>query len=67
MRRVILPFVACLAVPHISTLSHTRHDFQEEVTHHAACRVLGLVTCSGPVNGLESLLRGRPTWLMFHN
>ena len=31
MRRVILSSVTCLAVPYISTLSHRRHDFRENV------------------------------------
>ena len=28
MRRIILPFVACLVLPYFSTLSHKRHDFR---------------------------------------
>jgi hypothetical protein len=27
MRRIILPSVACLTVPHFPKLSHKRHDF----------------------------------------
>ena len=32
MRRIILPSVACLAIPYLSTLSHKRNDFGEKVT-----------------------------------
>jgi hypothetical protein len=37
MRRIILSSVACLALQHFSTLSHTRHDFREKVIEYKIC------------------------------
>ena len=37
MRRIILSSVACLDVPHFSTLSHRLKDFREKLTEHEKC------------------------------
>jgi hypothetical protein len=37
MRRIILPSVACLAVPYSSTLSHKQYDFREIFIEHKMC------------------------------
>jgi hypothetical protein len=34
MRRIILSSVACVVLPHLSTLLHIQHDFQENFTEH---------------------------------
>jgi hypothetical protein len=34
MRHIVLPFVASLASPNFSSLSHKRHDFREKVTEN---------------------------------
>ena len=40
MHLIILAFLACLAVPYFSTLSHKRYDFREKVPEHKIFDVL---------------------------
>jgi len=37
MRCIILTSEACLAVPYLSTISHKRYGFRENVTEHKMC------------------------------
>jgi hypothetical protein len=40
MRRIILSFVACLAVPYFSALSPEWQDFRENVTENEVCALI---------------------------
>jgi hypothetical protein len=40
MRSIILPSVACLALPYFSTLSHNQHDFREKVIERKVCALI---------------------------
>jgi hypothetical protein len=40
MRRILLPCMACKALPYPSTLSHKRYDFRSKVTEHKACDLI---------------------------
>jgi hypothetical protein len=44
MRRIILSSVACLALPHFSTLSHKRLDFRENVIENKMCVLIFTTT-----------------------
>jgi hypothetical protein len=37
MRRIIYSSVPCLFVPYLTTLSHKRHEFRDEVIEHKMC------------------------------
>jgi hypothetical protein len=37
MRHILLSFVASLAPPHFSALSHKRHEFLQKVIQHRIC------------------------------
>ena len=46
MCRVILFYVACLALPYFPTLSHKRHDLQKKVFEHTTCVLILSTTLS---------------------
>jgi hypothetical protein len=40
----ILSFMAYLAVPHLPSLNHKRHDFRKKVTEHKTCVLIFRIT-----------------------
>jgi hypothetical protein len=44
LRRIILPFVVCLALPYFSTFPHKRRDFRKKVTGHKMCALISSTT-----------------------
>ena len=57
----ILPFLACLALPYFSTLSHKWHDFNKKVTEHKMCVLIFSTTF------VWNIFNSMTNWVRYHN
>ena len=68
MRLIILLSVACLVLPHFSTLSPTWHDFREKVIEHDMCVLIHYTSFVCNISPSKKKLGETPSYMYIcHN